>query len=423
MAAKLVREDSENVVIEISIPKKSCFMDCEEEIQEHLNEAGALATKSCLADFDTDGSPIMIGNQKFTAKKEKVPKNYETPFGRIEVPRYCYQSSSGGAGHIPLDVNARIIGNSTPRFAKIVAFKYAHNNAGEVKRDLRITLQREVSRCYIQDVSALVAQGIEAKDDSWDLTESEPAQHEVTTVAIGIDGACLFFCEQGYRQAMAGTIALYNAAGERLHTIYSGAAPEYGKQTFLTRMDEEIDRVKQKYSDARYIGISDGAKDFAPWLKQHTTTQILDFWHLTEYLSEAAKAMFRKAKEREDWLEVTCHSLKHDHGAAKKILAELKKARQKPKLSKTGKQSLDKAISYLQNSLGRTNYASYRKSHLPIGSGVTEAACKTLVKQRMCGSGMKWKYAGADVVLRLRSLALTKGAWEAFWGNIRKFGL
>ena len=60
MAAKLVREDSENVVIEISIPKKSCFMDCEEEIQEHLNEAGALATKSCLADFDTDGSPIMI---------------------------------------------------------------------------------------------------------------------------------------------------------------------------------------------------------------------------------------------------------------------------------------------------------------------------------------------------------------------------
>lgn len=36
------------------------------------------------------------------------------------------------------------------------------------------------------------------------------------------------------------------------------------------------------------------------------------------------------------------------------------------------------------------HYARYRAQGLPIGSGVTEAACKTLVKQRLCGSGMKW---------------------------------
>ena len=39
------------------------------------------------------------------------------------------------------------------------------------------------------------------------------------------------------------------------------------------------------------------------------------------------------------------------------------------------------------------------ENSLPIGSGVTEAACKTLVKQRLYGSGMRWKDAGIKVVL------------------------
>ena len=150
---------------------------------------------------------------------------------------------------------------------------------------------------------------------------------------------------------------------------------------------------------------------------------MLDFYHLTEYLSDVAKAMFRKASDRQEWLNTTCHNLKHEHGASKAILEEIKEARNRPKLSKQAQESLDKAISYLENGMSRTNYASYRKSHIPIGSGVTEAACKTLVKKRMCGSGMKWKHAGADAVLRLRSLRLTKGAWEAFWANIRQFGI
>ncbi len=39
----------------------------------------------------------------------------------------------------------------------------------------------------------------------------------------------------GYREAMAGTVSLYNKGGERLHTIYLGASPEYGKAKFLER--------------------------------------------------------------------------------------------------------------------------------------------------------------------------------------------
>ena len=59
---------------------------------------------------------------------------------------------------------------------------------------------------------------------------------------------------------------------------------------------------------------------------------------------------------------------------------------------------------------------------LPIGSGVTEAACKTLVKQRLCGSGMSWKTRGAKVVLSLCSLVQTTNRWQAFWDKINLIG-
>ena len=41
---------------------------------------------------------------------------------------------------------------------------------------------------------------------------------------------------------------------------------------------------------------------------------------------------------------------------------------------------------------------------LPIGSGVIEAACKTLATQRMKRSGMRWRHDGGQAILTLRAL-------------------
>ena len=41
------------------------------------------------------------------------------------------------------------------------------------------------------------------------------------------------------------------------------------------------------------------------------------------------------------------------------------------------------------------NYAFYGEKHYPIGSGGTVAACITIIKQRLCCSGMRWKETGA----------------------------
>ncbi len=68
------------------------------------------------------------------------------------------------------------------------------------------------------------------------------------------------------------------------------------------------------------------------------------------------------------------------------------------------------------------DYPAFLAEGLPIGSGVTEAACKTLVKQRLCASGMRWKTKGAGIVLSLRALTQTAGRWTQFWQKIDQFG-
>jgi len=67
------------------------------------------------------------------------------------------------------------------------------------------------------------------------------------------------------------------------------------------------------------------------------------------------------------------------------------------------------------------SYPKFLAEHLPIGSGVTEAACKTLVKQRLCALGMRWKNKGAGIVLSLRALTQTVGRWTQFWEKIDQF--
>ena len=55
---------------------------------------------------------------------------------------------------------------------------------------------------------------------------------------------------------------------------------------------------------------------------------------------------------------------------------------------------------------------------MPIGSGVIEAACKVIIKQRLCQSGMKWTDTGAKTVLALRCLNESDSMWKQFWDKI-----
>jgi hypothetical protein len=72
---------------------------------------------------------------------------------------------------------------------------------------------------------------------------------------------------------MAGTISFYDAKGNRQHTIYLGATPEYGKAEFLRRFTAEIERVKAHFPNAKRVGLADGAESNWQFLTPHTQTQ------------------------------------------------------------------------------------------------------------------------------------------------------
>ena len=422
MSATIVARSEASFTVQVEIPYSPSMLDFEQTIQERLNQAGVVATQEALQRFDTDGSSIVVGSVKFTSKGQ-LPKEYQTPYGIATVARHVYQSPQGGKTYCPLDREARIVISSTPRFAKMIAHKYAEFGSGRVLLDLEENHGRKVARSFVQNVADAVAAVALAKEESWNYALPK-MEHPVTTITLGLDGTCLLMCEDGWRETMVGTIGFYDKAGERQHTIYMAATPEYGKATFLDRMDREIERVKALYPQARYVGIADGARGNWDFLEPRTETQIVDFYHAAEYLAEAADVLFAgKPQEKERWLEDRCHRLKHESGAAGAILKEMKKL---STVSRTanGHADVEDAITYFsnQNKKGRMDYAAWVEEDLPIGSGVTEAACKVIVKQRLCGSGMKWKEPGAAAVLSVRCLTYTRERWSQFWGKIDRYG-
>ncbi len=59
-------------------------------------------------------------------------------------------------------------------------------------------------------------------------------------------------------------------------------------------------------------------------------------------------------------------------------------------------------------------YDKYLKKGYPIGTGVIEGACRSLVKDRTDRSGMKWTRQGVQAVLHLRAVN-QNGHWEEYW--------
>jgi hypothetical protein len=422
MPAAIVARSDRSFTLQVEVPYADSMLDCEDHIQAALNDAGVTATAEALTRFDTDGSPIQLGDTKLTSKGTAL-KEYQTPYGVARIQRHVYQGSHGGPTFCPLDRDARIVVSSTPKFARMIAYKYAEFGAARVTLDLAANHGRTVARSFVQHVADAVAAAALVKEESWSYAPPELDQR-VATVTVGLDGTCLYLGPDGWREAMVGTLGFYDRHGERLHTIYIAATPEYGRGTFLDRLEREIAQAKGLYPAATYVGLADGANGIWDFLAEHTDGQVVDFWHAAEHLGKAAAVFFRgQERAGADWMEQRCHRLKHEPGAAAALAQELRRLAQERPWAKADA-DVAAAVSYFANQsrAGRMDYAGYVAESIPIGSGVTEAACKVIVKQRLCGSGMRWKEQGAAAVLSLRCLVYTTGRWEEFWGKVDRYG-
>ena len=128
-------------------------------------------------------------------------------------------------------------------------------------------------------------------------------------------------------------------------------------------------------------------------------------------------------------MKKSCHTLKHEKDGAQSLLNEMKEMTKK-KISKAKKEEIETSITYFNNHLhqmlalcaAHVDYSSHLSKKIPIGSGVVEAACKTIVKQRMCNSGMRWTEEGANNVLILRCFNESDGKWKQFWDKVVRWG-
>jgi len=423
MPAQLIEQNDSQVTVQFTVQLSGRMLEDEQALQRRLNEAGQAAMEPMLKQFDTHGEPIRVHGVKHTVKNY-APQTYETPYGPVQVERHTYQSSQGGRAYVPLENDARMVLNSTPRYSQIVSGKYARLGADAICEDLLECNGRHLSRNYAKKLSDFVGSVAQCYETEWQYALPE-MDRPVASVGIGRDGTSILMHEDGWREAMCGSIALYDRQGERMHTIYCAATPEYGKERFQERFSREIAHVQEQFPEALYVGVADGARDNWTFLQPYTHRRIVDFYHAREYISKAATAIFgRDRKSREAWVEDWSHRLKHKQGTPGRFLKELEGRRRQldRRHFLERDEVLRQVIVYYTNNKHLMRYPHHLKQQLPLGSGVTEAACKTVVKQRMCVSGSRWKDEGASCVLALRTLKLTPGRWQQFWSYLMRHG-
>lgn len=228
-------------------------------------------------------------------------------------------------------------------------------------------------------------------------------------IVISVDALSFHLRREGFKQATAATISLLDETGERLETIRLGELPEPGKATIMERVEREVRSLVARRPDLKAEVVIDGAAD----LREHLlalfpfATHVTDFFHIVEHISDALRQLFpfdevaRRAQRAS-----FCHRLKHDVNGPTEILAWLRDCGwvHAGRASEAVLSVVEGHANYIENQLPFMEFAAAQNDNLDIGSGPVEAACKTLVTQRLKISGATWSRQGARAILYLRSL-------------------
>jgi hypothetical protein len=166
------------------------------------------------------------------------------------------------------------------------------------------------------------------------------------------------------------------------------------------------------------IALSDGGNGLEDFFRKNFPLAecILDFWHAAEHLTQLGLALWPEDETlRQQRVANWCHQLKREGG-----LGIIRGLRELDLTSRpaSARQAHADCLRYFQNHQHRMDYPRYLANGWQIGSGPVESACKTVVANRLKGSGMRWGEDGSDALCHLRALYLSEpGQWESFWKN------
>lgn len=374
------------------------------------DEIAKKAIEDIEAEEEEEPDVVVIGGIAWRAVLSSE-RTYHSLRGPMRFRRKLYRSKRNGPTRCFFEERRGVIEGFMPDLGHVVVEAVSELPAEAARRLIKRATGHEVPSATMK--RATMAVGNALRDEEQAFFEAKLQRRSIPAaakaVAISVDALSFNIRGEGYKQATAATISLLDELGERIGVIKLGEMPESGKQTIMDRVEREVRAITKRRPDLITEVVIDGAPDLREHLMARfpDAVHVTDFFHVMEHMADALRHIFpHDEKLRDEQRRRLCHVLKHETNGAAYVRDWLRDAVwiHNARLSEFARGTIEGHASYIDGQLPFLNYAAAANDNLDLGSGAVEAACKTLVTQRLKISGAKWSRPGARAILYVRSL-------------------
>jgi hypothetical protein len=412
-----------NVLVQMIDSQEGDFLSAEEEILTFVNKLGSLLEQEVLDRLQepTQENRIVVEGNK-AVYKGKRPLVFINRFGeKVRRERRTYANGEGM--YYPLDERLglnRCCGYS-PLMSYILALFGSQSPYEQSAEQLSEVLGFSVSATAVQRNTEKTGERIPIHPLRIIGDEQQNTPCELMLVEVdgtlspqiyeeaGITGRESLKQPTEYKECNVVVIEKYKKKDDAYRRIDRWTGARYGKRELFDHYLHQAGMKMGQMSAEEVVFIADGAKH--NWEMQITNfpgaCAILDFYHAMEHLDQFCSLL--PDEKRAKHYYTRWKKMVYD-GDVYQFIAELKRALD----SVADRDKAQKEINYFQNNLERMVYDVYRSKGFPIGSGLVEGSCKYVVGKRFKGSGMRWKKADNEAVLRVRLAAINQRLYEEF---------
>jgi hypothetical protein len=401
------------------------FYDFEKTLHERLLQAEREIVADVMAASDVDADALEIDG-RIHRRVLRSRQTYMTACGEVEVERWLYKDRADPTAHAlaALDLRLGIVeGFWTQRAAQQASWVVTQMTPRHAEELLERVGNMDPSKSSLDRLPKVLGERWESEREKYEqvLREAIVVPDGTHTIAVSIDGVLApidggnnptslrvdaaaegRLCKGpvGYREVGCATLAFCDDKGDLISAIRFGRGPEAKKVTLKDTLTKDLAHVLAERPDLRLAKIADAGGDNWEFLGTLPDgPEILDFFHATEHLAAAIAAVHGDGTlaTRHKFESLRERLLMEDDGAEAVINALVYLHRKHPRVRR-----VEQVLSYFRKNKKRMRYAEWKRQGFMIGSGVVEAACKTLVAQRLKLSGMRWGTYGAQAILTMR---------------------
>jgi hypothetical protein len=419
---------------------KETFEAFEKRVHEQLQAVEREVLAEDLRRADVDVEAILVQGTGYR-RVVRAEETYMTAAGPVRVERTLYKDRSDEAERsiVPMELKAGIIGGFwTPMAAQQAAWVVSQMTAQGAEDLFERVGNMTPSKSSLDRLPKLLAERWNDDKTGFEeaLREAMTIPEAAVTVMVGIDGVLAPMKDgnaaekraetaargqiakgpAGYREVGCATLSFCDRDGKCLAAVRMARMPEPHKVSLKRLLTAELDAAMSKRPDLQLVKAADGALDNWTFLHDELPDgyEVVDFFHAAEHLSDALATAYGDGsiEARRRFAELR-HVLLEEEGGVEKVIRSLVHLRD----AHPRKKKLATEVEYFRKRRHRMRYAEFRAKGLPIGTGVTEAACKTLVTQRLKQSGMRWGQKGGQAILNLRGWAQSE-RFDQAWALI-----